>query len=113
MRCSSFSTPRSSGAPGRDLPDAGTYRGQDGVRRLFGRFDEALEDQRYEALEIIDAGDRVVMPLHWSGRGRLSGAEVAERQCETWVFTVRGGKIAAVHEHRNREDALSAVGLSE
>jgi hypothetical protein len=96
-----------------DLPDSGTYRGHEGVRRLFARFEEMLEDQGYEPQEYIDAGDLVVMPLHWWGRGRLSRAEVAERRGETWVFTVRGGRIAAVHEYRHKREALEAAGLSE
>ena len=95
-----------------DLPDAGTYRGHAEVRQLFGRFEEVLEKMRYEPLEFIDAGELVVMPLHWWGRGRLSGAEVAERQGETWVFTVRDGRITAVHEYRRKEDALEAAGLA-
>jgi ketosteroid isomerase-like protein len=54
-----------------------------------------------------------VVPLHWGGRGKLSGVEVAERQGETWVFTVENGKVARVTEYRHKAEALEAVGLSE
>jgi ketosteroid isomerase-like protein len=94
-----------------DLPDAGTYRGHEGIRQLIARFEEVLEDMGVEAQEYIDAGDRVVVPLHWWGRGRLSGVEVAERQGETWVLTVGDGRITKVEEYRHKQEALEAVGL--
>ena len=92
-----------------DLPDAGTYRGHDGVRRLLARFEEVLEDLRFEPLEFIQVGERIVVPLEWSGRGTMSGAVVAERQGETWVFTVRGPQVSEVHEYAAKEEALAAV----
>ena len=108
-----FLDPKIEGRVRPDLPAAGTYRGHDGVKRLFERFEDVLEDQGYEPQEFIDAGELVVMPLQWWGRGRLSGVEVAERRGETWVFTVRDGTIAAVQEYRNKREALEAAGLSE
>jgi hypothetical protein len=56
-----------------DLPESGTYRGHEGVRRLFTRFEEVLEGQGYEPQEYIDAGDLVVMPLHWWDAGVAAG----------------------------------------
>jgi ketosteroid isomerase-like protein len=94
-----------------DLPDAGTYHGHEGIRQLVARFEQALEDMGFEVQEYIDAGERVVAPLHWWGRGRLSGIEVAERQGETWVFTVRDRQITKVEEYRYKQEALDAVGL--
>jgi ketosteroid isomerase-like protein len=97
-----------------DLPDAGVYRGHEGLRQLSGRFEEVLADQWYEPQEFIECGDEfVIVPLHWGGRGRMSGVEVAERQGETWVFTVRNGKIREVREYRHMSEALEAAGLSE
>ena len=96
-----------------DLPDAGTYHGHEGVRRLLARFEEVLEGIGFEAQDYIDAGDRVVVPLHWWGRGRLSGVEVAEHQGETWVFTVHDGRITEVEEYRHKQQALEAAGLAE
>jgi len=95
-----------------DLPDAGVYRGHDGLRQLVGRFGEVLADQWIEPQEFIDAGrDSVVVPLHWGGRGKLSRVEVAERQGETWVFTVENEKITRVREYRHKAEALEAAGL--
>jgi ketosteroid isomerase-like protein len=96
-----------------DLPDADVYRGHEGVRRLLGRFDEVMEDIWFVAEEVIPAGaDRVVVQLRWGGRGKGSGVEFEETR-ETWLFTVRAGKIVRVKEFATRAEALEALGLSE
>jgi ketosteroid isomerase-like protein len=94
-----------------DLPDSRTYRGHDGVRELFATFEDALDQQWYSPRELIHAGDLVVVPLRWGGRGRASGVTVEERE-ETWVLTVRDGAITRVREYATKEGALQAAGLS-
>jgi uncharacterized protein len=96
-----------------DLPDAGVYRGYEELGQLLARFAEVLEDQWFEPQEFIEAGDSVVVPLHWGGRGRSSGVEVAERHGETWVFTVANDKVTRVTEYRTKEEALEASGAAE
>jgi ketosteroid isomerase-like protein len=96
-----------------DLPDAGVYRGHQGVIELLSRFGEVLEDQWFDPQDYIDAGEGVVVvPLRWGGRGRSSGIDMAEGR-ETWVFTVENGKVTRVTEYSNKAEALEAVGLSE
>jgi ketosteroid isomerase-like protein len=63
-------------------------------------------------MDFIDAGDRVVVPLSWGGRGRASGVEIAEPE-ETWVFTLRDGKVVHVKEYASKNAALEAAGLTE
>jgi ketosteroid isomerase-like protein len=94
-----------------DLPDTQTYIGHDGVRALFSRFRDVMDEMWFEADDFILTGDRVVVPLRWGGRGKASGVVFEER--ETWVFTVGNGVIVRVEEHGTREAALEAVGLSE
>jgi len=97
-----------------DLPDAGVYRGHEGLNQLSARFEEVLADQWLEPQKFIEGGDEfVIVPLHWGGRGRMSGVEVAERQGETWVFTLRDGKVTEVREYRHESEALEAAGLRE
>lgn len=63
-----------------------------------------------EPQELIPVGeDQVVAPLKWGGRGKGSGVDFQESR-ETWVFTVRAGKIARAKEFATREEALTAVG---
>jgi ketosteroid isomerase-like protein len=95
-----------------DLPDASVYRGHDGVRRLVARFTDVMSDMWFEPEELIEAGeDQVVVPLRWGGKGMGSGMEFEERR-ETWVFTVRDGRIARIKEFATRDEALEAAGLS-
>jgi ketosteroid isomerase-like protein len=95
-----------------DLPDADVYRGHAGIRRLLATFDDALEESSYRPQDFIPAGDRVVVPLRWSGRGRGSGVEFEERE-ETWVFTLRNGMVSRTDEYATKAEALEAAGLSE
>ena len=67
-----------------DLPDSRTYRGHNGVRELLATFEDVLDEQWYSPRELIPAGDLVVVPLRWGGRGKTSGVRVEERE-ETWV----------------------------
>ncbi len=96
-----------------DLPDSGIYRGPDGVRRLLGRFSEVLDEIWFRAEEFIPIGeDRVAVALRWGGKGKGSGAVVQETG-ETWLFTLRRGKVVRVQEFPTRELALEAAGLRE
>lgn len=95
-----------------DLPDSEVYKGHDGVRRLLARFSDVMDDVWFRPQEVIDAGDRVIAPISWGGRGRASGIELEERE-ETWVYTFRDGKIARVQEYATKQQALEAVGLRE
>lgn len=92
-----------------DLPDADIYRGHDGVRRLFSRFTDVMESIWFESEELIDAGEHVVVPLRWGGRGKGSAVEFEER--EAWIFTVRDMKIVAIREYATREQAVEAAGV--
>jgi ketosteroid isomerase-like protein len=99
-----------------DLPDTQTYTGHDGtghdgVRALFSRFRDVMDDMWFEPDNLILAGDRVVVSLRWGGRGKGSGVVFEER--EAWVFTVGDGVIVRVEEYGTREAALEATGLAE
>jgi len=63
--------------------------------------------------EQIDAGDHVLVLLHWSGRSKPSG--IPAEQSAYNVFTLRNGKVVRMREFGadSRAEALEAVGLSE
>jgi uncharacterized protein len=91
-----------------DLPDSKTYRGHDGVRDLLATFEEVVDEQWYQPEEFIDAGEQVVVPLRWGGRGKRGGVPFEERH-ETWVFTVREDTITHTREYATRKAALEAL----
>ena len=96
----------------RDFPEAGTYRGRAEVRRWFT--DEVLP--AFEGLQalpqrFVDAGDRVVVFIRYSGRGTASGIEVRGVGADAHVVTLRDGKLASLVMYQGTEEALGAVGL--
>jgi ketosteroid isomerase-like protein len=94
-----------------DLPDTQVYTGHDGVRKLFSRFRDVMDDMWFEPDDFIVVSDRVVVSLRWGGRGKGSGVPFEER--EAWVFTVSDGIIVRVEEYGTREAALEAAGIED
>src|SRR5262245_25926097 len=60
-----------------NIPDAGIYRGRDEVVQRLEEFLDAWEDLAVTVEELVDAGDRVVAFVRYSGRGRESGIEIS------------------------------------
>jgi ketosteroid isomerase-like protein len=89
----------------------GQAEGITAVRATMERWEESFEDLVVIYEETIDAGDRVVVKTHVSGRGRGSGVEVNTRSYMVW--TLRGNKVLRMDEFIERADALEAAGLSE
>ena len=88
-----------------------TYHGPAEVREFLTQWAEAFDDFGFEAEEMIDAGDAVLIRLHQWGRGKDTGAQVDSR---TWqLFTFRDGKIVHCRGYATRAEALEAAGLSE
>jgi uncharacterized protein len=85
-----------------------TYQGHEGVRRYFAAFEGQLEDVRFEPLEMIDAGDRVIVPLRLTGRGATSGIEV--EQPAVTVHYVRDGKVVRIEPYPDLESAWKGPG---
>ena len=94
------------------MPDSATYRGHDGVAKLFSEWSESFDDLRFDPEEFIDAGDDVVVAvLRLSGRIRGSGEEVT--MPETHVWTMRDGKGVECREYPTKAEALKALGLAQ
>jgi uncharacterized protein len=86
-------------------------QGHDAVREYLRRWEADWEDLRTVAEEFLDAGERVVVTVHFAGRGRGSGIDVDVRLYEVWTF--RDGKVVRMDEFTGRTEALEAAGLSE
>jgi ketosteroid isomerase-like protein len=85
-------------------------RGLDEYERRQVREDAELARFRLETLELIDAGERVVMVFQVSATGRQSGVPISFT--EAAVISIRDGRVARIEICGTREKALEAVGLS-
>ena len=97
-------------------PYAGVYGLEQALDTLLG-FSEHWESVRFEAGELLEAEEQVVVPITVHVEGR-DGIAVQARA--TWVVTIRDGAVAHVRmyqEHQaadwpGRREALAAVGFS-
>src|ERR671937_43196 len=72
-----------------DLPDWQEYTGRSEFLDWRGAWEEGFSSEHMEAEEIIDAGDRVIVMVHHSGHGKLSGIDVDQHFAMVW--TLRDG----------------------
>jgi ketosteroid isomerase-like protein len=59
-----------------DIPDAGEYRGLDGIFAWRADWERSWESWRWDPEDFIDVGDQVVAILHVYAKGRGSGVDV-------------------------------------
>ena len=91
-----------------DLP-AGTYRGQDGVRRVIEQLISGFENVEIQDFKLLAAGDRVVALLRTRARGGRIDLEVEMHDAHTLTF--RDGKITYWRLYLDQTEALSDAGL--
>ena len=97
--------------PRPEEPDAADeYRGLDGLMDYLTNWFGQWDDYVSEPLEIIDAGEHVLVVARERGRMARTGVEVVEDFCHS--FVLRDGKVKEWHMYDSRAKALEAVGLS-
>ena len=94
-----------------EMPDAAVHHGREAVRRDWEQTLDLFEDFTVDVEQVFDAGEEVVLFLHYRGRGRESGAEVEMQMAH--VVTFRGGQAIRFRQFLDRTKALEAAGLSE
>jgi ketosteroid isomerase-like protein len=97
--------------PRADEPDPSAHAGRGAFERLVDGFLESFRELRFDVLEVIDAGDRVIASTMIHGRGMASGASVEDAYVV--VFRLRNGLVVEGWEYRTKQEALKAVGLEE
>lgn len=95
--------------PAGVLPETREMRGRNGVAQIVMAPLEAFEQMKVEPAEFIDAGDRVVVPFRFGGRGRHTGIEVDFDVVHVW--TVKDGKVARLDMYATKDEAFEAAGL--
>jgi ketosteroid isomerase-like protein len=91
--------------------DPGPIRGKEAMRTYVEDWLDTFDDFRGEVIELIDAGDDVIVVMRIGGRAKLSGVETDLTFAA--IYTIRDGKIARGREYWTREQALEAAGLRE
>jgi ketosteroid isomerase-like protein len=88
----------------------GTIRGRDAVREYF---ESTLASLRFahDKLELIDAGEDVVVLTRGRGVGASSGA--GWESPLGYVFSLTDGRVRKMRFYLDHEKALEAAGLSE
>ena len=94
-----------------EWPGASIHRGVEAVQRDLRRQFDAWEEARYEPVEILRTGDKVVVLLHVVVKGKASG--IATGMDGAHVLTIQNGKVTRVRAFMNREEALAAAGLAK
>jgi uncharacterized protein len=93
------------------LPDAEDYHGRAGVRAWFEKVGETLGKVEWEAEEVVDGGERLLVGLKLQATGRASKIEVEFRIFQVW--TIRDGNLVRLESYLAREEALQAAGLDD
>ena len=97
--------------PRADEPDPSPHIGREAFERLALGFLDSFPNSEFDMEELIDADDLVIALTVMRGRGRVSGADVADAY--VFVYKLRDGLIVEGWEYRTRQEALKAVRLSE
>jgi ketosteroid isomerase-like protein len=87
------------------------FRGHTGIREYFATLEDAFDDLRLDAEDVIAAGDDRVVLLVWvSGRGK--GSDIPVRHCYGQVWTVSNGAVRQIDSYLDPAEALRAAGVS-
>ena len=98
-----------------DGPTPGSWTGLAAMAEAWREALSAFEELRAEADEYraLDDG-RVLVLMHFSGRGKTSGLEVGDIQMKgANLFHVRDGKVTRLVTYWDRERAFADLGLEE
>lgn len=92
-----------------EAPDAAIYRGHEGVVSALVTSLDTFDDFRFAPERFSESGDKVVVVLEMTGRGKASGVPVEERIAHLWTF--RDGRLVELRVFSDPADALEAAGL--
>ncbi len=93
-----------------DVPDAGAYSGEDARLWATAWVKSISEGLTMQAIEILDADDKVVVGI--IQRGHFRGSRVATEGRWWNVLTFRNGEIIRSELYPERPRALAAAGLA-
>jgi ketosteroid isomerase-like protein len=97
-----------------DGPAPGTWTGPAGMTESFREWASAWKDLRAEVEEYRELdGERVLVLVNATGRGRRSGVELAQIGARgASLFHIRDGRVTKLVRYYDRERALADLGLA-
>jgi ketosteroid isomerase-like protein len=97
-----------------DGPTPGNWTGVDEMADVWRDFRGAWEEFRTEVDEYRELdGERVLVLVHRSGRGKTSRVELGQMRSKgAGLFHVRDGKVTRLVTYFDRERALADLGLA-
>jgi ketosteroid isomerase-like protein len=94
-----------------DAPDAGTYRGHEGIRGYLEDWFETVDGLHGELRGLTEVGAGVVADVRFSGRIKGTDSEM------TFDFSqaslIKDGKVTRIKEFREHDEAVAWVKDSE
>ena len=98
--------------PRADEPDPSPHVGRDAYERLMYGFIDSFSEVTFEVLELIDAGDHVIVStvLHAVPHGQ---GNASVRDTYVFVHKLRDGKVVRYEWFHEPTEASEALGLSE
>jgi ketosteroid isomerase-like protein len=94
-----------------DAPDAGTYRGREGIRGYLEDWLDTVDGFRQDPREMTEVGDCIVADVRFTARIKGTDNEMALDYCQ--VSLIEDGKITRIKEFREHDDALAYAEGSE
>ena len=88
-----------------DAPDAGTYRGRDGLRAYMTDWIGSVDNLSFELVELAEVGDFVVTSQRMTATVRGTDAEMVLTY--STAVLIENGKILRAKEFRERADAIA------
>ena len=94
-----------------NLPDQERHSGRDAFIANMAKLEESFEDLRFEPIDFVDLGSKLVVVVAIAGRGRAGGVPVETTIAQLW--TLRDGKAVSLRDYASKDEALDAAGLRE
>jgi len=94
---------------------AGSWKGRAAMAKAAGELFSVWDEHRsvVEEVRALD-GERVLVLVHGSGRGKASGVKLDPAQWQTAaLYQLRDGKVIRHVVYMDRADALTELGLAE
>jgi ketosteroid isomerase-like protein len=92
------------------MPD-GPGRGRESFMQYLHSWLESFDEFRIEPDEIFEQGDHLIAVVCQTGRGRISGAEIAVRIAHVW--TIEDDRAIRWRSYPNRQQAIAAQDKAE